>query len=215
MGLNFGLGFWKTLSGGGGGGINTGRTASGFSTKASTMSVGFTGSAPASGTWIVLVIGENTAVCTVSNGTGATWSTLYSNTGNGCHVFYKKCNGSEPTTYTITYNGISSGDTCTAGMLEVLHANTTNPDASASTVTGTQTVPTITASASDLVVLTEIHFAGSSNRPPGGYSTKVAINDTALEIYVNISTNIVSAGTVSPGNYSQSTSLLGIIGFKP
>lgn len=203
--LGFGISQWSKHSSGGSG-PTVGRSVSGLSGASSSFALGFS-PAPVVGTWIIAVTCNNTDpnVVTISGGTNA-WTELESGTV-GEQAFVHLCAAGEPTAYTLVYDGGESGDGACAAMMEVLGANSSNPDASAANTLNTGVQPTaVSSNANDLAVLLNSNqeLGTSYTAPPSGYTqqiTQVMPISTIGSVFIVTKTN-VGSGTITPGSWT-------------
>lgn len=188
-----------------------GRAASfGGDGNASTFSGGF-GSAPAAGTWIVLIGWSNTGALTPSGGTNA-WTLVGSTSGAKMYVHLAAA--SEPSTYTITYSGASKSDGGEVSIIEITGANATNPDDSG-VATSTATCPTKTSSAANDIAV--VGWTNNTSIPtaPSGYTLQTSGTNTQTSIKSALATKTaIGSGSISPGNWSGSGNLVGTVLFK-
>lgn len=193
--------------------ITLGRSNSSVkSGSGSSQSIGWaSGGAAANGTWLVLAIIDNeTGNYTPSGGTA--WTRLGST-----KIWYKQCGASEPTTYSVTYDGGSKNSAGAMVIQEILGA--TSVDASASTTSSGTTSPAVTVTGSaDLVVLAAVATGQSANPPsaPSGYTLRASNTPTgSATVLAAIATKAgVGAGTETPGAWGNSWNQLGTIAFK-
>lgn len=128
--------------------------------------------APASGVLLIATHIENTGVTVAapSTGTGAVWTEI--STGTTSRVWYKVCNGTEPTSYTVTYSGASKSDAGAFSVIEIKGNNATPIDTNRGLATGTNIGPSITTQFDAELVLsiftTELNTAVAST--PTGWT---------------------------------------------
>lgn len=203
------------FSSGGGGPISIGRAATASKNgSVASYTIGLSGGAAAAGTWIVAVFGGSAPTQTIADtvGGGGTWTEMNAgSTSKRCYV--KLCNGSEPTTYTITFNGTAKSTNSCCVIVEILGANATNPDAHAE-ATNTATSPSATSSATtDAAVLcvldNESGASANFSSPPSGYTSQGSISlgsssdpPTLAKIVTKLN---VGSGTISPGSWITSS----------
>lgn len=100
--------------------------------------------APASGTLLIAAHIQNIGdtVSAPTNGTGSAWTEI--STGTVSRAWYKVCNGTEPTSYSVTLNGSYKGDAAALGIIEIKGQNATPLDTNVGTATSTNISPSIT-----------------------------------------------------------------------
>ena len=170
------------------------------------------GGAAAAGVFLVAAIGSNTGTAATISG-GSTWILL--NNIYGHSVYYKVAGGSEPSSYTITYNGVGIKDGATASIIEIENCNATNPDASASS---TYTVTNPSAISTNVDDLSVICFAGGGTAPiaPSGYTINTSISDFPNGVGTTIANKVnVGSGSISPGDWSLPATNASTILVKP
>ncbi len=166
--------------------------------------------APVAGTQLWLVGASNTGTFTPSGGTGSAWTRYDSPTG---YIYGKLCNGTEPTSYSITYSGSAKADASIAAIVEILNANATNPD-DHQVNTGSDTPPSATSSSlNDLAVL---GWIGGTILPtaPAGYTIQTSGTKTSYGATIATKTS-AGSGSISPGAFSVAASYISTALFKP
>jgi hypothetical protein len=201
------LPWWKSP---GGSSISFGLATTGTNSGVSSGCTVTFSSAGAPGTWIYLLITDNTSTSnSITGGTNA-WTRIYYNGTNNA-MWVHKCATSEPTSYTISWTGSSKNDVIYTGAVQILGANGTNPDAynSYNSFSGAavSASPTATSSATTDAAIISIW---TSATPPSGYSTLVT---TTSQLTIAGKLN-VGAGLITPGNWSASGTTLGTVLFK-
>jgi len=142
---------------------------------------------------------------------GSTGGTWVAGPGTNINGFYKICNGTEPTQYTITYNGISGGSEVSVTVIEILGANASNPDDIQSTQSTATPASATSSAASDIAVLTvgDVSATASTDftAAPSGYTLqgRIVLGTTMTAIATQTS---VGSGTISPGAWTTASAVV-------
>lgn len=127
--------------------------------------------APASGKLLIAVINDNTGITpSAPSGGGAAWTELGS--GSSVRVWYKIANGSEPTSYTITFFGTAKADSATFTMFEISGNFSTPIDSNSTSSASTAISPSITTQFNFELVLSILADGSSGTNPtePSGWT---------------------------------------------
>lgn len=213
--INLSLSFWNSVvSGGGGGGtIAVGRNAkASISGTGSSITINFSGGAPVAGTRIIFISANSTGGGTgIPSGGTNPWTQIASFISY-YYIYEHVCDGSEPSSYTVSYGGSSKSDGLACAMIEILNANSVNPDGSA-TANSTTSTPSLTSTtANDISIALWASNVASAATSPAGYTEQVNCVQSASfrSVVISTATN-VGTGTIAPGTWSIAGSLVGHI----
>ncbi len=179
-----------------------GRSALATATNTTTTyTIGLSGGAAVSGSVVVIFICQSTTPTLPIVTGGATWVAATGTTGNYA-CYYKVCGGSEPATYTVTFNGSGKSSNSAAVLLEITGPNATNPDDQQNNASSA-TPPTATSSAASDISIVGLVGANATAvyTAPAGYTMQqntVAVS--AQSIGVATLTN-AGSGTITPGAF--------------
>lgn len=193
--------------------LASGRSATAQGSGAgSDYTIGLTGAAAASGIYLLAVISDQGGTSSPAISGGSAWTQL-TGSSTGRTAWIKKCGGSEPSTYTVSYAGSAKADGSVAALFEITGppAGTGNPDAQAH-VTNTGTPNSATSSAaSDMAILLVANADGSApsqfTSAPSGYTLKDRLdlspsggNPVCVAVSYKLS---IGSGTISPGAWGS------------
>jgi hypothetical protein len=186
----------------------------------SNWSIGLTGGAAAANTFLVLLVGANNYPVLLNTSSGSAWTSLFSNTFYGVSnsgnvidgglwtCLYKKCNSSEPTTYSS--NNMPDGTVVI--LIEILNASALDGSAFRTTPVSPVAVQSVTPSnALDLSLIVGVdgywQYTGANAETivmPSGWSTIASVNDGG-----NLGSGMwagakagTGTGAISPGNFT-------------